>query len=159
MRSPASRAAGILVAGLALASSACAHGFGRGPGTAQAQDPQGAVQLHVTNLSGGPMEVYAAGTGTHYRIGTVQPGLTGRFVVRPGMIVNGAVELVARADNGPFLRSGPVLLAPGDVVDFELGAHPATSTATVRPRLATFSPGAEPVYGASGAGSAPDRSR
>ena len=105
------------------------------------------------------MEVYAAGSGTHYRIGTVQPGLNGRFVVRPGMIVNGAVELVARADNGLVVRSGPVLLAPGDEVDFELGAHAATSTATVRPRLAAFSPGAEPVYGASGAGSAPDRSR
>jgi hypothetical protein len=33
----------------------------------------GAVQLIVTNNSGGPMEVYAAGSGTLYRIGTVSP--------------------------------------------------------------------------------------
>ena len=94
----------------------------------------GAVQLYVTNNSGGPMEVYAAGTGTLYRIGTVHPGLEGRFVVRPTMVVNGTVEFVARSGNGPILRSGRILLVPGDVVDFDLTPSPVTSQATVRPR-------------------------
>ena len=82
------------------------------------------------------MEVYAVGSGTSYRIGTVQPGLDGHFTVRPGMIVTGPAELVARANNGPVIRSEPILLAPGDVVDFELDTHVSLSTATVRPRSA-----------------------
>ena len=134
MRTLASRGAGILVACLVVTSSACSYGLGAAPDMARALDREGAVRLHVSNQSGGPMELYADGSGTHYRIGTVQPGLRGEFVVRPGMIVNGAVELVARADNGMVVRSGPVLLAPGDVVDFALEAHASTSSATVRPR-------------------------
>jgi hypothetical protein len=134
MKSLASRGAGIVVVGLVLASSACAYGLGTATEARPAHDPGAAVRLHVTNHSGGPMEVYAAGSGTLYRLGTVQPGLAGRFTVRPGMIVNGPVEFLARSGNGPQVRSGGILLAPGDVVDFELEAHPATSNATVRAR-------------------------
>jgi hypothetical protein len=132
--------AGIFAAGLALASSACAYGR-RGDELKRPQDLGGAVQLYVTNISGGPMEIYAAGSGTLYRIGTVHPGLDGRFVVRPLMIVNGTVEFVARSGNGPLLRSGRILLEPGDVVDFDLTPSPVTSTATVRPRLIAGGPG------------------
>jgi hypothetical protein len=81
------------------------------------------------------MEVYAAGSGTTYRIGTLHPGLSGRFRVRPTMTVNGPVEFMARSGNGPLVRSGRILLAPGDLVEFELEAHAVSSTATVRPRL------------------------
>ena len=101
MRKLASRGAGILMAGLILTSSACAHGQGAGTEPVRPNEAGGAVQLYVTNNSGGPMEVYAAGTGTLYRIGTVHPGLEGRFVVRPTMVVNGTVEFVARSGNGP----------------------------------------------------------
>jgi hypothetical protein len=87
------------------------------------------------------MKVYTAGSGTLYRIGTVHPGLPGRFLVRPTMIVNGPVEFVARSGTGPFLRSGRILLGPGDVVDFDLTPSPVTSTATVRPRLVGNGPG------------------
>lgn len=134
MRKLASRGAGILVAGLILTSSACAHGQGAGTEPVRPNEAGGAVQLYVTNNSGSPMEVYAAGTGTLYRIGTVHPGLDGRFVVRPTMVVNGTVEFVARSGNGPILRSGRILLVPGDVVDFDLTPSPVTSQATVRPR-------------------------
>jgi hypothetical protein len=133
--------AGIFTASLALASSACAFGRGTADDFRRPQDPGGAVQLNVINNSGGPMEVFAAGSGTLYRIGTVHPGLAGRFVVRPTMIVNGPVEFVARAGNGPLLRSGRILLQPGDVVDFDLTPSPVTSTATVRPRLVGIGPG------------------
>ncbi|HEY7503273.1 MAG TPA: hypothetical protein VH700_04155 [Gemmatimonadales bacterium] len=132
--------AGTYLAGLALASSACAFGRGTADDFKRPQDPGGAVQLNVTNNFGGPVEVYAAGSGTLYRIGTVHPGLPGRFVVRPTMIVNGPVEFVARALNGPYLRSGRILVQPGDVVDFDLTASPVTSTATVRPRLVGSAP-------------------
>lgn len=81
------------------------------------------------------MEVYVAASGTTYRIGTVHPGLAGHFVVRPAMIGSGPVEFAARSDDGPLVRLGRVLLVPGDVVDFEVEARSALSSATVRPRL------------------------
>ncbi|HWB41725.1 MAG TPA: hypothetical protein VG500_10725 [Gemmatimonadales bacterium] len=87
----------------------------------------------MTNQSGGPVEVYATGSGASYRIGTVHPGLSGQFVVRAGMTVNGPVEFLARSGSGPLVRSGPILLAPGSVVDFEIAASPVMSNATVSP--------------------------
>jgi hypothetical protein len=136
-----SRGAGIFIVGLVLASSACAHGLGTAAQSERPNEPGGAVQLFVTNNHGGPVEIYAAGSGTLYRIGTVHPGLEGRFVVRPAMIGNGTVEFVARSGNGPFLRSGRILVAPGDVVDFQLTPSPVTSTATIRPRPPRPRPG------------------
>jgi hypothetical protein len=127
------RGSAIVMAGLLLASSACAYGVGGATEDRRAHEGWGAVHLNVTNLSGGPLEVYAIGSGTSYRVGTVHPGLAGRFVVRPGMVVNGPVEFVARSNSGPVYRSGRILLKPGAVVDFALGAHPVTSNATVRP--------------------------
>ena len=125
------------MAGLVLMSSACAYGMGA-ESEASRLDPIGVVHVNLTNRAGGPMEVYAAGAGTWYRIGVVNPGLNERFALRPGMLVNGAVELVARGDNGLVVRSGPNLLAPGDAVDFDLEPHVSTSTATVRPRSAAI---------------------
>jgi hypothetical protein len=132
MKKRAYRGVEILVAGLLLTSSACAHRSGSTSDMRRPQDPGGAVQLHVTNHSGGPMEVFATGRGSSYRIGTVHPGLVGHFVVRPGMAVNGPVEFLARSGSGPMIRSGLLLLAPGSMVDFELTTSPATSVATVR---------------------------
>lgn len=132
MKKRANRGAGLLVAGLLLTSSACAYGSGGTSDTRRPQDPGGAVRLSVTNHSGGPMEIFATGRGTSYRIGTVHPGLVGHFVVRPGMTVNGPVEFLARSGSGPVIRSGLLLLAPGSMVDFQLTSSPVTSVATVR---------------------------
>jgi hypothetical protein len=124
----------ILVAGLLLTASACAYGSGTASHAWRAQEPAGVVQLNVTNHSNGPMEIYVGGSGTSYRIGTVLPGLTSHFVVRPTMIVNGPVEFAARSDGrSPLVRSGQFLLVPGNVVDFELASTPTNSIATVRP--------------------------
>jgi hypothetical protein len=129
-----SRGASTLIAGLLLTATACAYGMGTIPDRRRAQDIEGAVHLNVTNRSNGPMEIYAAGRGTSYRLGTVLPGLTGHFIVRPTMIVNGPVEFAARSDNrSPWIRSGQFLLVPGNVVDFELATTLALSVATVRP--------------------------
>jgi hypothetical protein len=135
MKTLAARGAGILIAGLALASSACAYGVGPAADVGRASDLGGAVQVHVTNRSGGPMEIFAVGSGTSYRIGTVHPGLSRWFTVRPTMTVNGPVEFVAQAQGIPTMRSGPMLVRPGDVVDFDLGVHHVNNTARVRPRL------------------------
>jgi hypothetical protein len=115
-----------------VASTACGYGMGETAGLRPAAGADRQVQLNVTNRSGGPMEVYAAGSGTEYRIGTVLPGLAGRFVLRPNMVVNGTVELMARSATEAVVRSGPMLLRPGDVVDFDLTPNAVTSTATVR---------------------------
>jgi hypothetical protein len=69
-----------------------------------------------------------------YRIGTVLPGFSSRFALRPIMTASGPVELLARSGNGsPMVRSGRLLLTPGDVVDFRIATHVLTSDATVRP--------------------------
>jgi hypothetical protein len=123
-----------MIAGVLLVATACAYGSGTIRDTRRAQDIEGAVHLNVTNRSNGPMEIHAAGRGASYRLGTVLPGLTGHFIVRPTMIVNGPVEFAARSDNrGPWIRSGLFLLVPGNVVDFELETTLALSVATVRP--------------------------
>ncbi len=123
-----------LIAGVILTISACTYGTGRVPDTRRAQDIEGAVHLNVTNHSAGPMEIYVAGSGTSYRIGTVYPGLTSHFVVRPGMIVNGPVEFLARSSGRePMYRSGRFQLVPGNVVDYELASTPTSSVARVRP--------------------------
>ena len=121
-----------LIAGVLLTATACAYGSGTIRETGRADDIEGAVHV-VTNRSNGPMEIHAAARGTSYRLGTVLPGLTGRFTVRPTMVVNGPVEFAARSDRGPWIHSGPLLLVPGNVVDFELEATSALGVATVRP--------------------------
>jgi hypothetical protein len=124
----------LLVAGLLLASSACALGAGAAGETAGALTAESAVVLNVTNHYNGPMEIYAVGSGTSYRMGTVYPGLSGRYVVRPGMLGGGLVEFLAQSSNGgPQIRSGQLLLARGNIVDFEVATNPGSSTATIRP--------------------------
>ena len=122
----------MISAAVVLASSACAYG-GIGAGEIRPdREALRSVQLQVSNTSGGPVEIYAAGSGTSYRVGTVHPGISEGFAVRPGLTLDGAVEFVARSADGHLVRSGPMLLAPGDVVDFDLTPHTATSNATVR---------------------------
>jgi hypothetical protein len=113
-------------AAMLLAGSACALGSGAPGGIPRP------VQLQVTNHSGGPMEVYATAAGVSYRVGTVHPGLTGRFALRPGVAAGGSVEFTARSADGHLVQSGPMLLRPGDVVDFALTPRTATTTSTVR---------------------------
>ena len=136
MRNRRFHGSSMLIAGVLLTATACLHGSGTIPDT-RAQDIEGAVHLNVTNHSNGPMEVHATGRGTSYRIGTVLPGLTDHFIVRPTMVVNGPVEFTARSDNrSPWIRSGQFQLFPGNVVDFELASISELSVATVRRCLA-----------------------
>lgn len=124
----------LLLAGVLLTSSACALGFGAAGDTGSLPEAESAVRLNVTNHYNGPMEVYAAGSGTSYRMGTVYPGLSSRFVVRPGMIGGGVVEFLAQSgDRGTVVRSGQLLLVPGNVVDFEIATSLGSSIATIRP--------------------------
>jgi hypothetical protein len=123
-----------LIAAVALTLAGCAYGRGATPGTTLTSAPGTPVQLIVTNNSGAPMQVYAVGTGTSWRMGTVLPGLVGHFVLPQAMLGSDAVEFLASpGDGNPPVRSGRLVLAPGNVVDFEIEAQALTSTARVRP--------------------------
>lgn len=127
------RTAGAVLAALLLTSSGCIT-VQRGAGSpSPSQADGGDVRLHITNHHGFPLEVYAVGAGTYYRMGTALPGFAGRFVLRQAMIGNGPVEFVARSgDRNPPIRSGPLLLAPGNTVDFNIAVHRLNSAAFVR---------------------------
>lgn len=116
------------MAALLLAGSACAHRRG----TAADQPADTPVHVNVINHYTLPVDVFCVGAGTSYRLGTVSPGIASHFVLRQSMIGNGPVEFVAQpAGTEPPVRSGQLLLAPGDVVDFEIASHLLNSTATV----------------------------
>jgi hypothetical protein len=98
--------------------------------------PEDTVVVYVTNNWGLPMDVFAIGSGTTYRMGTVSPGIPRRFVLRRDVLVtNGEVEFLARANgSGPQVRSGVVQLRAGDVaVDFVIMTNLIGSRATIRP--------------------------
>jgi hypothetical protein len=123
-----------VIAGLLLLVAGCNTGRTAGVDPV-ADDPHAPVQIHVTNNHGYPVEIYAAGQGTSYRIGTVLPGQAGKFNLRPGMIGHGPIELIARGSPGAQpARSGGMMLNPGDIIDFDVSPQMLNSMANIRPR-------------------------
>ena len=118
------------VPALLLAGSACARRGGGGPEPAESP-----VRVEVTNNYALAVEIYAVGSGITHRMGTVHPGMAGRFVVPQNLLGAGGVELQARpgASGQPF-RSGQLLLAPGTIVDFVITSQLFIRMATLRPR-------------------------
>ncbi|HEY5939643.1 MAG TPA: hypothetical protein VIT87_02400 [Gemmatimonadales bacterium] len=112
-----------------LTISACARSGG--DEVSPAHEP---VSIEVTNRHALPMEIYAVGSGINHRLGTVHPGLSSHFVLPQNLIGSSSVQLEARAGQNfrPF-RSGEILMAPGSVVDFVIGAQLFNSTVTLRP--------------------------
>jgi len=130
------RARWLLVAVPIAAGFACAHHRAAPAPPAQAEvvPDDSTVVLVVTNYYPLTVDVYAGASGTSYRMGTVSPGIVSQFKLRHSMLGNGTVEFVAEpADGAHTVRSGELLLKPGDVVDFVIAAHLLHSTATVRP--------------------------
>jgi hypothetical protein len=125
------RGLGILVPALLLTASACARSGGGGDEVKPSDIP---VYVEVTNQHALPMDIYALGSGITHRMGTVHPGLAGRFVVPQTLVGNGSVELEARSSGaGQPFRSGDLLLAPGAGVDFVIAPQLFNSTVTQRP--------------------------
>jgi len=93
------------------------------------------VVVVVTNNYNTSVDIFAYGSGTVYRLGTVSPGLDRRFVLRETMLLStGVVEFMAQATGyGPRVRSGEIHVTPGDVVDFVIETNLIGSRATVRP--------------------------
>lgn len=123
----------ILIAGLLLSSSACAHGHGAATNSGTPQPTELNVRVNVTNHYTLSMEVYANGSGISHRLGLVSPGTVRSFVLPPAMVGNGPVEFVAQPSGaGPVAQSGQIIFGAGDVVDFEITIHLFDSHATVR---------------------------
>lgn len=126
------RGSWLVVVGVMVLGAACAH-RGATTDTSGADASDRSIRLNVTNHYALQVDIYATAAGTSYRMGTVAPGIDREFVLRPGMVGLGPVEFVARAaGTEPPVRSGELVLAPGDVVDFQIGEHLVNSVATVR---------------------------
>ena len=120
----------LLVPGLLLTVSACA----RGSGGDEPQPADSPVRVEVTNRHALPMEVEAVGSGARQRLGTVHPGMAGHFTVSQNLIGAGGVELLAHPNaSREQFSSGPLLLAPGTIVEFVIAPQLFNSTATLRP--------------------------
>ncbi len=123
-----------LTAGLILAACACAHGRRAATAAPEVQPDSTAVILVVTNNYVLTVEVYATASGASYRMGTVSPGIVSQFKLRQAMLGSGTVEFLAEPADGVYtVRSGELLLEPGNIVDFVINTHLRHSTATVRP--------------------------
>ena len=115
----------VLLAAGVLAESGCGH-------AGQVSPTGSPVRVEVTNQFALPMEIHILAGGADHRLGTVHPGMTIRFTVPQAMIGNGSVELQADPGPGnPTARSGVLLLAPGDIVEWHIGAQPFNSPITV----------------------------
>jgi hypothetical protein len=116
---------------LLLVGSACGSSRAEAPGPADAP-----VRVVVTNNYALALEIFVTGGGTTHRMGSVDPGMEGRFVVPPGMIGSGPLEFEAhpppRAATRERAASGPILVSPGAIVDFVLKQRLFSSTATLR---------------------------
>ena len=94
------------------------------------------VVVYVTNNWSLPMEVFATGSGTMYRMGTVNPGIPSQFVLRRDMLAtDGQVQFWGQASGmGPRVGSEVLWLRAGDVaIDFEIATNLIGTRATIRP--------------------------
>jgi hypothetical protein len=123
------------LAALLVTTSACAHRRSTAADREQMQPHAGPVDVNVTNNSQSAMEIFVVGNGTSHRMGTVAPGVPRRFELPPGIVAAGGhVQFLAQASGaGPRVQSDEVVVAPGDVVDFEITTNLVGSRATVRP--------------------------
>lgn len=137
------RGSWVVVAGLLAVFPACAHR--RGAAAEPAPEPlpdslalawaiANPVVVEVVNDYEIPMEIYASGSGIHYRMGTVAQGMQGRFILRAAVVVGGFVQLIATPTGyGPQIPSDRLHIIPGDTIDFRITPLLRSSIATVRP--------------------------
>ena len=98
-----------------------------------AATPSAPVMVSVVNNFALPVEIFARGSGTVVRLGTVHPGMTASFVVPHSVLATTTIELEARSSSTSRVgRSGPLILAPGSNVDFTVTSTMFNSTANIR---------------------------
>ena len=125
----------LVIAALVMTTFGCPHGSGTATDPGQLQPQAAPVTVYVTNNYQSAMEIFVLGNGTSHHLGTVAPGVPRSFELRPGMVAAGGhVQFLAQASGaGPRVSTDEVIVAPGDVVDFEITTNLIGSRATVRP--------------------------
>jgi hypothetical protein len=120
----------VVVPLLLLTASACSRNRA---GDAAPADGSARVEVQVTNQNALPMDIVATGSGITHRLGTVHPGMDGKFLVPQTMVGSGAVVFEVRPSGGgrPF-RSGEILLAPGALIEIDIAPQLFNSTANRR---------------------------
>ena len=127
------RTSWLLVPALLLTLPACARGGGD-DGSETAEPIVSPIRVEVNNNNALAVEIYAVGSGTTHRLGTVHPGMAGHFVLPQSLSRSGGVELQARlTGEARMFRSDRLLLSPGTTVDFAITQQLFNSTATLRP--------------------------
>lgn len=96
------------------------------------QSDQNAVRLSVKNEFGFPVNVHAIGSGTTWRLGSVMPATVREFSVPNAVTAIGPVEFIVSGHGSAPVRSGPMLVSSGHVVDFNVTRPLYASTAILR---------------------------
>lgn len=122
--------AALLACGLAAAPAAgCAS---RGGGAAASVPTQGAVAVHVRNNGTQDMDVYVVSEGLATRLGTVTAASDAQFTLHPSFFPSDQIRLVATPIGGNGrASSGPLVVQPGQRIDFEIAPLLRASSASV----------------------------
>jgi hypothetical protein len=125
----------VLVAGLLVASAACAHQVAAAGDASEPKPGIASVRVRVSNHYLTEMEIVVTGSGTVHRLGLVAPGLEREFDLPQVVVVGGAVTFRAHQPSGfgPYFESEEVRIRPGNVVDFQIATNLLGSRAMVRP--------------------------
>ena len=86
----------------------------------------------MKNEFGFPVTVYAIGSGTTWNAGRVMPEAVRDFTVPQAVVANGVVEFVVSGEGDESVRSGPLVVTSGRIVDFTITRPLSTSSAVVR---------------------------
>ena len=117
-------------AGLVLIAAGCA---GSQAVNTTPTPESSAIRLSVKNGFGYPVTVYAIGSGTTWKVGRVMPEATRDFTVPQALVANGVVEFAVSGDGDAApVRSGPMQLTSGQIVDFTITRPLYASSAVVR---------------------------
>jgi hypothetical protein len=122
------RAAWVLIAGVLAAGSACAAN----PNVKTNTGDQ-SIRLHVKNDFGSPVTISAVGSGATWSAGKVMPTTTRDFVIPRSLVASGPLELIAADEFSSSVRTGPLMVRAGQVVDFTIMRPLNNSVAVVRP--------------------------
>ncbi len=95
--------------------------------------PSGSVTLRVQNNNYADMDLYVVSEGLATRIGTVNGLGKDTFTLDPSFFPSGDLRIIGVPIGGNGrASSGALIVAPGQSIDFTIGAVPRQSMATVR---------------------------
>jgi len=114
----------VLIAAAMIAGAATACGRNAGVESGQVQPASGEATVNVANNYMLSMSVYAVDNNNVTRkLGTVGPGMSETYTIDPGIMRMGMVRIYAQpTGGGRVVSTGPLPLAPGNVVDFDIAA-------------------------------------